>query len=98
MSGNKQDSLDQFTDRELMISTRRILEIVRKEARSSMDRAKSNSREINDLILAIDRINTHYASKIASLRLELEDLKINSVPWYRKLWNNVIRRDKKSTS
>ena len=96
MNDRKKDTkaLKKMDVKGLMINTRMNVEKARQEAKSSLARSKENSREISDIIIAIDGINTHLKKRVSQLESllsrTLSVVEYMQKPWYSKLWNRII--------
>lgn len=93
-SEQKPSALEQMDIKQLLINLRLNLDKTRGEARSALRQIKDKSHEVNNLVLAVDKIRGKYESRISTLEEQVETLiaaivEINSTPWYKKIWNKT---------
>ena len=79
-------SLQQMDIKQLVVNVRLNLEKVRSETRSVLNRSNENSKNINDLIIAMDGMHRNYLKSINNMQLQIDQLK---EPLYKKIWNRV---------
>ena len=85
----QQDSFEELDVKGLMVQTRRVTEVARKQADSANKRSNETQKEVNQLIFAVDRIQTDLIQRINTLQSRVSYLEI---PWYKRVWDKVCRR------
>ena len=97
MKEDKGSALDEFTVHELLKNIRLVLEKTRGEAISANKRSNENKKEINELILAMDKIFTSLTNRLQTIENKVEQQQSQGpFSWILSKFKTSLKNKKKS--